>query len=114
MATSAIVQKILTMDQLRIERRAGGLFDCDATGCYDRIIPPLASVHLQALGLHRNIGTFLARLMFQAKRHVQTGHGISHSNISTKKRVLHGIGQGNGSGPAMWIAHLTVIFSAIL
>ena len=114
MATSAIVQKILTIDQLRIERRAGGIFDCDATGCYDRILPPLASVHLQALGLHRSIGTFLARLMFQAKRHVRTGHGVSKQHISTtKKQVLYGIGQGNGGGPAMWIAHLTVMFSAL-
>ena len=30
-----------------------------------------------------------------------------------KKKVLHGIGQGNGGGPAMWISHLTVMFSAI-
>ena len=29
MATSAILQKILAIDQLRIKRRAGGIFDCD-------------------------------------------------------------------------------------
>ena len=114
MATSALIQKIVSIDQLRIERRAGGIFDCDASGCYDRILPPLASVHLQALGLHRSIGTFLGRLMYQAKRHVKTTHGVSENNIRTrKKRVLHGIGQGNGGGPAMWIAHLTVMFHAL-
>ena len=114
MATSALVQKIVAIDQLRIERRAGGIFDCDASGCYDRILPPLASVHLRALGLHHSIGTFLARLMFQAKRYVRTGHGVSKEAIrTTKKRVLHGIGQGNGGGPAIWISHLTVMFAAI-
>ena len=46
MASSAILQKVLVTDQLRIERRAGGIFDCDATGCYDRILPHFASVHL--------------------------------------------------------------------
>ena len=114
MATSALVQNLVATDQLRIERRAGGIFDCDASGCYDRILPPLASVHLQALGLHQSIGTFLARLMYQAKRYVRTGHGVSKQAIrTTKKRVFHGIGQGNGGGPAMWISHLTVMFAAI-
>ena len=52
--------------------------------------------------------------MFQAKRHVRTGHGISDQNISTtKQQVLHGIGQGNGGGAAMWIAHLTAMFYAL-
>ena len=114
MAASALVQKLLSIDQLRLERRAGGIFDCDASGCYDRILPPLASVHLQALGLHHTIGTFLARIMFLAHRYVKTGHGISTQNIrTTNAHTLHGIGQGNGGGPAMWIAHLTVMFSAL-
>ena len=74
----------------------------------------MASVHMQALGLHKSIGAFLARLMYQAKRHVRTGYGISKKTIrTTKRRVLHGIGQGNGGGPAMWISHLTIMFAAI-
>ena len=114
MAASAILQKILSNDQLKIERKAGGIFDCDATGCYDRIIPPLASVHLQALGLDSSIATFLARLMYVAKRYVKTKHGVSKSNIrTTTDYPLFGIGQGNGGGPAIWLAHLTVMFSAL-
>ena len=114
MASAAVLQKVLAIDQLRVERRAGGIFDCDASGCYDRILPPLASVHLQALGLQKQVGTLLARLMYKAKRHVRTGHGISKQNMQTKrKKVLYGIGQGNGGGPAIWIAHLTVMFTAI-
>ncbi len=45
MAISALMQKTLAIDQLRLELRAGGLFDCNDSGCYDRILPPLASVH---------------------------------------------------------------------
>ena len=114
MATSALVQKTLAIDQLRLERRAGGIFDCDASGCYDRILLPLASVHLQALGIQQSIGTFLARLMYFSRRYVKTSHGISKKNIrTTKRKVLYGIGQGNGGGPAMWISHLTVMFAAL-
>ncbi len=114
MAGSAVLQKILSIDQLRIERRGGGIFDCDATGCYDRIIPPFASINLQAMGLGHTIATLLARLMFTAKRYVKTHHGVSTNGIRTKKGApLYGIGQGNGGGPAIWLAHLTIMFSAL-
>ena len=83
MAASAALQKILSVDQLKLEKRAGGIFDCDATGCYDRIIPPLATVHLKALGLDPSIATLLARLMFTAKRFVKTKHGVSTGSIRT-------------------------------
>ena len=114
MASSALLQKVLSVDQLKVERRAGGIFDCDAKGCYDRIIPPLATVHLQAIGLDTSIATFLARFMFVAKRYVKTKHGVSHEYIRTsKENPLYGIGQGNGGGPAIWLAHLTVMFTAL-
>lgn len=114
MASSALLQKILSVDQMRLERRAGGLFDCDATGCYDRILPPVASLHLQALGLHYSIATMLARLMFVMKRYVKTKQGISRQSIrNTKHHTLFGIGQGNGGGPAIWLAHLTIMFTAL-
>ena len=90
MAASALVQKLIYMDQLCIERRAGGIFDCDASGCYNRILPLLASVHMQALGLQKSIGTLLAHLMFMAKRYVCTKHRVSTKHITTTKRnILH-------------------------
>ncbi len=108
MATAALLQKTIAIDQLRLKRGAGGIFDCDASGCYDKIILPLPSLHLQTLGIEQSISTFLAWLMYMAKRHVKMHHGISRKNICTvKKKVLHGIGQGNGRGPAIWISHLT-------
>ena len=104
----------MSIDQLRVERRAGGIFDCDATGCYDRIIPPLASIHLQALGLSKQIAVLLARLMFMARRYVKTKHGVSQKGIRTKKQApLYRIGQGNGGGLAIWLAHLTIMFTAL-
>ena len=49
MATGAVLQKVLATDQLRLEKRAGAIFDCDATGCYDRIIPPLGTRKMNRL-----------------------------------------------------------------
>ena len=69
---------------------------------------------LQALGLDKEIGTFLARLMYKARRNIRAGRGVSKEYmIITRKKVLYGIGQGNGGGPAMLIAHLMVMFSDI-
>ena len=113
-AVVAVLQKIVSTDQLRIKRRAGEIFDCDASGCYDCILPPLASVHLQALGMDQSIGTFIAHFMFLAKRHVRTSDGISKKSIrTTKRKVLHGICQGNGGGPVIWLSHLTIMLVAI-
>ena len=40
--------------------------------------------------------------MYMSKRHVRTKRGVSKKIIRTNKAgVLHGIGQGNGDGPAM-------------
>ena len=33
--------------------------------------------------------------------------------VQKKHEVPHGIGQGNGGGPAIWLAQLTVMFKAI-
>ena len=52
--------------------------------------------------------------MFLAKRHVRTGEGVSRRSIrTTKQTVLHGIGQGNGGGPAIWLSHLTIMLAAV-
>ncbi len=52
--------------------------------------------------------------MFLAKRHVRTSDGISQRNIrTTKRKVLHGIGQGNGGGPSIWLSNLTIMLAAI-
>ena len=49
-----------------------------------------------------------------ARRHIKTKHGISTKGIRTKKQSpLYGIGQGNGGGPAIWLAHLTIMFTAL-
>ena len=53
-------------------------------------------------------------MMYQTRRHVKTKHGVSKDSVMpTKKRPLYGIGQGNGGGPAIWLAHLNIMFQAL-
>ncbi len=42
MAVSALLQKTLAVNKIQVEQRAGGLFDCDVSGCYDRLLPPIS------------------------------------------------------------------------
>ena len=95
----ACIQKVLTMDMMRMTRTVGGVFDCDATGCYDRILPAFQSIHTRRLGLPKNVATLVTKLMYKCKRYVKTKFGISKeyskSNIGT---MLYGIGKGNGGG----------------
>ena len=110
----ASLQKILMMDMLRLRKDVGGIFDCDATGCFDRIMPALQTAHTRRLGLASSISTLVAKLMWHCKRFARTRAGVSSNSISTMGEMsLYGIGQRNGGGPTMWIAHLIVMFSVL-
>ena len=71
-ASSSIIQKSITIDQIRVQHKADGLFDCDATGYYGSIIHPLVSVHLQVLRLAAYIGAVVSRLMYKTCSFVKT------------------------------------------
>ena len=110
----ACIQRTLMMDMMRLMRKVGGLFDCDATGCYDRILPAFQSLHTRRMGLSKEISTFVAKIMFKCRRYVKTKYGVSDEYIqSTVDEVLYGIGQGNGGGPGMWVSQLTVMFQVV-
>ena len=110
----ACIQKVLTMDMMRMTRAVGGVFDCDATGCYDRILPAFQSIHTRRLGLQKNVATFVTKLMYRCKRYVKTKFGISTEYSQSKKgSILYGIGQGNGGRPGMWLAHLIPMFQVL-
>ena len=50
-AQDALLEKTLTFHMLILTRSDGAVFDCDAKGCYDRIIPKLVTIHSQRLGM---------------------------------------------------------------
>ena len=53
-AQDALLEKEISFDIMRLTRTEGAIFDCDAKGCFDRMIEKLASVHTTRLGMpHR-------------------------------------------------------------
>ena len=113
-AQGALLHKKLTIDITKQTKQGGALFECDATGCYDRILPSLQTIFTRRVGLERNIAITMALLLVKMKRHVGTKFGISKKFIRTRKlKQLFGIGQGSGGGPAVWLMHLIVLFNLL-
>ena len=61
-AQDAVVEKIGSLDMMRILKISGAIFDCDAKGCYDRIIPALQTIFSRRLGIPIRTAIFLATL----------------------------------------------------
>ena len=113
-AQGALIQKKLVIDITKQTKQGGALFECDATGCYDRILPALQTVITRRVGLHENIALTMAMILVNMKRRVGTRFGISKKFIKSKKmKQLFGIGQGSGGGPAVWLMHLIVLFQLL-
>ena len=110
-AQEALLEKTMTFDMMRIRRANGAIYDCDAEGCYDRINPKFSSVHTRRLGMPKNWALFFAIFWSQCSHYVKTKYGISNDAFQAgMNEFLHGIGQGNGAGPALWLSHLIVMF----
>ena len=112
-AHGAVLHKLLAIEQTKNLKHNGALFECDAKGCYDRIIPAFTAVHTRRLGLEKQVTATIVGSLQDSDRHIGTKTGISDNSIrSTKTEPLFGIGQGSGAGPALWLAHLVVMMKA--
>ena len=110
-AQDAVMEKTLSLDMMRVKKVSGAVFDCDAKGCYDRIIAALQSVTCRRLGITRTTSLFFARMWRVCRHFVRTRHGTSSDfYMSSGAEMLYGIGQGNGAGPAFWLSNLIVMF----
>ena len=113
-AQSAVLHKKLSIDVIKQKRESGAVFECDATGCYDRILPNLQTIHTRRIGLTKNAALTMSKSLKQMKRYVRTKFGQSKKHIKTNSsKVLYGIGQGSGGGPGVWLTHSTVLFNIL-
>ena len=113
-AQDAAMEKTLSLDMMRFTKRNGAMFDCDAKGCYDRIVAALQTVSSRRLGVTRKTAIFFARFWRMCEHHVKTRHGISKDlYVSTSDELLFRIGQGNGAGLAFWLSTLIVMFAVL-
>ncbi len=107
-AAEVALQKVLTMDILRQQRKAGFLCSNDALQCYDRIVHNVAMLCLLSRGADPLALQSLFGTLQNAEHATMTGYGVSEETYGGRIRALMGllplmgILQGNGMGPFIW------------
>jgi hypothetical protein len=110
-ATTPVFMEELKNDIAYASRKALINFDNDATSCYDRIIPALASLLGRRHGLHRNIVFVHARTLKEAKYKLKTVLGVSDEYYSHCEFFpIYGTGQGSANSPVIWTIVSSVLF----
>jgi hypothetical protein len=103
-ASTCSLNKILALDILRIERRPAAVCSNDAKSCYDRIVHTVASLCMQRLGVNEHACFTMFATLQALQHHVRTAFGETANGYGALGIPLHGVGQGNGAGPAIWLA----------
>ena len=106
--TSAILNKVLTLDIIRYYGEDMIIVDKDAKACYDRIIPYVTLFLLRRLGMPVLLGRFMCNVLNQMKYTIRTGTGYIEPYSHQDSR-LFGTGQGAGWSPPCWAANSDVI-----
>jgi len=114
-AIDLAVNKALTFDILRQLKWSGAICSNDAKSCYDLIGHTQASLSMQRVGVPRNIINCLFTTLQEAIHKVRTGFGDSKAFYGGKVWLvpIHGIGQGNGAGPAIWAVVSTTLLNVL-
>jgi Reverse transcriptase (RNA-dependent DNA polymerase) len=97
------LNKLLTTDILRQEKRNFSLITLDAKACYDRIAQPIASIALKRQGATNNMVDVMFNTISKMQRCIRTAYGDSSLTYQETSTRHHGILQGNGAGPTIWI-----------
>jgi Reverse transcriptase (RNA-dependent DNA polymerase) len=97
------ISKQLTTDVLRQDKKHFCLLTLDAKLCYDRIAQPIASIALKRQGATKNMVRAMFRTITKMRRCIRTSYGDSNVFYSKENFKFHGILQGNGAGPAIWV-----------
>ena len=114
MSISAVLNKVLTYDIARMERRVLVTEENDAVGCYDRIHQAPVSAFLQRIGVSVAALHCVCRTFDEAVHYIKTSYGLSRQTYKGTKEVpLFGAGQGTTGGPFFWLLMFKVIYDAI-
>jgi hypothetical protein len=113
-AIEAVHKKTLTYDLSRILHTSLGMFDNNASGCYDHIVIALLTLMALHLGMPRAACCMQVMALTLMKYFVKTMHGISEASYqSTQSYHLLGTGHGSGSSPSIGLSIVAVLLSAL-
>jgi ribonuclease HI len=111
--------KVWTCDLSRFQAKPMWMIFNDAKSCYDRIVHSVA-ILCMAFQKMPYAALYVAFSTLQkAVHHVRSAYGVSKRSYGGKHRgpsqiPLHGIGQGNGAGPAIWAVISTILLNILV
>jgi hypothetical protein len=73
----AVLSKILFLDISRQTRSECGFGDLDALACFDRVLPSMAVITCQRLGLPPHATSFMLKLLQELTFSIKISHGNS-------------------------------------
>ena len=108
------MNKVISNDLIRSRKIPAVFIFNDAKSCYDRIVLWVAALALRRLGVARSATLEMMKTLQKAEHKICTAYGdstIKYGKASCPP--LQGVGQGNGAGPAMWVAISAVLLTIL-
>ena len=107
------LNKRLTFDLIRQLRLPAAMCSNDAKSCYDRIVHSVATLSMRRMGVPEAPIVSMFNTIQNMKHQVRTSYGDSVASFGGNQWEIpvHGVGQGNGAGPAIWAAVSTPVLN---
>jgi hypothetical protein len=104
-ATDLAANKSLTHDILRQLKQPRAVCSNDAKSCYDLIGHTQAAMAMHRMGVPKPAVDCIFTTLQEAIHKVRIGYGDSSDYYggTSDNILMHGICQGNGAGPAIWV-----------
>ena len=129
---SALFLKVISYDYIRYLKLNAAVFNNDAKGCSDRIIPTFGMAACQRVGMPLNAIYLFLLIIRQMQFWVRSTFGLSNgfygnlesgnipplpqnsaNDITILHGRIHGMMQGSSSAPLIWLLVHLVIFTAL-
>jgi hypothetical protein len=103
-AMTPVFLEELQWETTRASRKTLLRMDFDASSCYDRIIPSIASLASRSFGQHQTLCFIHATFLRQAKYKLKTKLGLSDEDYShCHLHPIYGTGQGSTNSLVIWV-----------
>lgn len=116
-AIRQVLNKVLTYDMIRLRQIPGALCSNDAKSCYDRIVHSVAKMSMMRCGAPETTIDLMFDTIQRLQHFIRTAYGDSTISFGGDPKPgdapKHGVGQGNGGGPAIWIATNNPFFALL-
>ena len=111
------LNKRLTFDILRQQKKGSAICSSDLKSCYDRIVHSFAALAMRRAGAAESATVSMFKTLQKLRHKVRTAFGDSDESFGGENwrdlEALMGVGQGNGAGPVIWAVISTVFFDTL-